>query len=197
MASPMKKYHRAIAGSWWKEARPRAATLKFAPASRRFKGHAGAVRALCVLAERRLVSAADDGTIRLWDLATCAEVACLQGHNGSVDALCVLADGRLASGSSDGTIRLWDLSTSAETARIEITPVENGTWWVTALCTLPDGRLAFGDSEGTIRLWDPATGVEIARLDIDARVACLSALTDTRLVAGDQLGRLHWLEVIE
>jgi dienelactone hydrolase len=42
MASPMKKYHRAIAGSWSKEARPRAATLKFAPyrgASHGFDDH--------------------------------------------------------------------------------------------------------------------------------------------------------------
>jgi hypothetical protein len=54
-----------------------------------------------------------------------------------------------------------------------------------------------GDDDGTIRLWDTATRAEIARLEVDAPVTCLAALTGRRLVAGDQLGRLHWLEVVE
>jgi hypothetical protein len=120
-----------------------------------------------------------------------AETARLEGHSYAVSALCVLPDGRLASGSYDGTIRLWDMTAGAETARLEGHSGEVG-----ALCMLPGGRLASGSSDGTIRLWDTTTGAETARLEADAPLLCLTALADLHLVAGDTLGRLHWLEVV-
>jgi len=157
----------------------------------RLEGHSYGVRALCVLHDGRLASGSNEGTIRLWDVTTGAETARLEGHSYGVSALCVLSDGRLASGSYDGTIRLWDATTGAETARLQTRTV--CPW---ALCVLPDGRLASGSYDGTIRLWDVTTGAETARLEADAPLFCLTALADLQLVAGDKLGRLHWLEVV-
>jgi WD40 repeat protein len=130
-------------------------------------------------------------TIRLWDTTSGAETARLDGHPGTVSALCALPDGRLASGSYDNTIRLWDTTSGAETARLE-----GHAAAVTALCVLPDGRLASGSWDRTIRLWDIASGQEMTRLEIDAPVHCLAAHSHNRLVAGDQIGRLHWLECL-
>ncbi|MCB9946457.1 MAG: hypothetical protein H6842_01365 [Rhodospirillaceae bacterium] len=53
-----------------------------------------------------------------------------------------------------------------------------------------------------MRLWDPATGQELCRLELDAAVDCLAVLPATddtgwRLIAGDAMGRLHWLEVLD
>jgi WD40 repeat protein len=122
-----------------------------------------------------------------------AETARLQGHTGSVKALCVLTDGRLASGSWDGTIRLWDVATGAETARLE-----GRASSVTALCTLSDGRLASGSTDNTIRLWDVSRGTETARSDVDAPIFSLTALNSgNRVVVGDALGRLHWLQMVD
>jgi WD40 repeat protein len=120
-----------------------------------------------------------------------AETARLEGHFDGVRTLCVLPDGRLASGSNDRTIRLWDVTTGAETARLE-----GHSDGVIALCVLPDGRLASGSNDRTIRLWDVTTDAETARLEADAPLLCLAALADLHLVAGDTLGRLHWLEVV-
>ncbi len=163
----------------------------------RLEGHCGAVMALAVLADGRLASGSADNTVRLWDPATGAETARLEGHTDWVMALTVLTDGRLASGSYDKTVRLWDPATGAETVRLE-----GHTDWVRALAVLADGRLASGSADNTVRLWDPATGVELCRLELDGTVHSLAFLPDPdgdgwRLIAGDALGRLHWLRVVD
>ncbi|PRY33192.1 WD40 repeat protein [Pseudosporangium ferrugineum] len=77
-------------------------------------GHSRAVRALTevvVDGGRRLASAGDDRTIRIWDTRDGACTAVLAGHLDGVSALCpVVVGGRslLASGGRDRTIRLWD-----------------------------------------------------------------------------------------
>jgi WD40 repeat protein len=107
----------------------------------------------------------------------------------------VLPDGRLASGSVDHTVRLWDLTRGAETARFD-----GHSSVVTALCMLPDGRLVSGWGDKTIRLWELFARSEVSRLEVDAPIECLIALTAVpgiHLIAGDQIGRLHWLEVVD
>jgi WD40 repeat protein len=147
--------------------------------------------ALCMLPDGRLASGSDDNTVRLWDLTTGTEIACLVGHSDRVTALCMLPDGRLAAGHGN-TIRLWDLTTGAESARLV-----GHSDWVTALCMLPDGRFASGSWDRTIRLWDLSTGAEKTCLEIDAPVRCLISLSAARFVTSDDLGRLHWLEVVD
>jgi WD40 repeat protein len=94
----------------------------------------------------------------------------------------------------DSTIRLWDSASGAETARLE---VPKGGVLELAVPVLRDGRLASGGFDKTLRLWDPASGAAIARLEVDVAVTCLAALPNGSLVAGDELGRLHWLVVVE
>jgi WD40 repeat protein len=65
------------------------------------------------------------------------------------------------------------------------------------LCVLPDGRLASGSGDHTIRLWDTDTQRDITRLEVDGRISCVAALPNGHLVAGDALGRLHWLEIVD
>ena len=80
-------------------------------------GHRGAVNALAVLpaaggASERVVSAGQDGLVRVWDAETGAAVGPdLSGHSDAVTCLAVLrgehAQHRIASGSRDATIRVW------------------------------------------------------------------------------------------
>ena len=151
------------------------------------------VKDLCVLADGRLAASIPvDGTIRLWDVATNAETGRLEQRGEWIGALRQLKDGRLASGSVHGTIRLWDVTIKAETGRLE-----GHTDQILVLSLLPDGRLVSGSTDRTIRVWDVTSGAEVARLEVDAPITALVAVGPNRLVAGDQGGRLHWLEVLD
>ena len=64
-----------------------------------------------------VISGSDDGTVRVWDLATGAPVGDpFTGHTGRVRSVAAAElDGRpvVISGSDDGTVRVWDLATGA------------------------------------------------------------------------------------
>ena len=108
-----------------------------------------------------LASGSDDGTVRIWDVATGQEGAVLEGHTDMVRALAVAPDASwLASGSDDGTVRIWDVATGQERAVLE-----SHTSHVEALAVAPDGSwLASGSWDSTVRIWDAATSRERALL---------------------------------
>ncbi len=158
----------------------------------RLAGHEVSAGVLWIPSDPRDYLRDNHGTICLMGAANGAQTAGRVKHRVSVSDRCLLADGRLASGSYDGTIRVWNAATGVETARLE-----GHTDDVNTLCLLADGRLASGSDDRTIRLWDAAIRAEIARLELDAPVNALVAIAPNRLVAGDQRGLLHWLEVVD
>ena len=129
--------------------------------------------------------------IRLWDPKTGRETTRLELHKSWVGAFAVLPDGRLVSGSWDKTIRIWDPKTEQETTRLE-----GHDDRVAALAVLGEQRLASGSWDKTIRLWDLNTGREITRLELDSPIGALAVLPSSKLVAGDGLGRINWLDII-
>ena len=123
---------------------------------------------------KTLGSGFEDGTVRLWDVATQSEVAILEGHADRVNSCRFSPDGALlASGANDDTAVLWDLATQTEIAtlgeRAEPGP-EGGisigdSKWVLSVSFSPDGALlAAGDSDGTVTLWDTATQAPVGTL---------------------------------
>ena len=143
-----------------------------------------------LLPDGRLASGSADKTIRLWDTSSGQQTARLGGHTDRIPALALLPDGRLASGSWDKTIRLWDTASGQETARLE----GHTDSFLPSRCS-PTGGWRRGLDE-TIRLWDAGSGTEITRLETDAALNSVVALNDSFLVAGDALGRLHWLQIL-
>ncbi len=71
----------------------------------------------------------DDGTARVWDLATGQTISTLEGHTGSVLAVAWSPDGQqVLTGSCDGTARVWDLATGQTMTCWRATPTGCGRW---------------------------------------------------------------------
>jgi WD40 repeat protein len=64
---------------------------------------------------RRLASGGGDATAKIWDVASGAELACLQGDMSEIWAVSFSPDGhRVATAGSEETLKLWDAETGQE-----------------------------------------------------------------------------------
>jgi len=72
------------------------------------EGHTGVVRCLQTDGSR-ILSAADDKTIKVWDLPTGRRLVTLRSHSDGVTCL-QFNDFYIVSGSYDKTVKLWDFT---------------------------------------------------------------------------------------
>jgi WD40 repeat protein len=105
---------------------------------------------------KRIVSASQDNTLKVWDAKSGVETLTLNGHTKPVWSVAYSPDGkRIVSGSDDRSIKVWDVRTGQETLTLK-----GHTSGVTAVASSPQGyRIVSGSADGTIKIWD-ATPME-------------------------------------
>lgn len=104
-----------------------------------------------------IVTGSHDGTIRLTDATSRAQVGSVDHPGGRVSALAALADGRIAAAGSDGTIIAFDPARPADivvvggkgTAEFNL-----GGTTLLSLGGLLDGRISAGFVENKVRIFD-------------------------------------------
>jgi WD40 repeat protein len=109
-----------------------------------------------------LVSTSLDGTVRVWDVATGAELLSLENHGGAVHTVAIDPQGEWAvTGGEDGNARLWDLNSGEEIRLFPDFHVPE-PWGQLDLSS--DGSLLATPSlSNTVKIWDTATG-ELLRI---------------------------------
>ncbi len=118
---------------------------------------------------KTLAAASDNGTARLWDIATQSPTSASMTADGNpLTAVAFSPDGKiLATGDSGGEVRLWDVATRQQIgAAITADGVP-----VNAVAFSPNGTmLATASDDGTARLWDVSTHSQVgAPMTADAK----------------------------
>jgi WD40 repeat protein len=125
--------------------------------------HPSAVICVAFSADGRHIvsgSGSGDGTVRIWDAETGAEVSApLVGHSNRVNSVAFSPNCRhIVSGSRDNTVRIWDAETGAEVSA----PLVGHSNWVNSVAFSSDGRhVVSGSRDNTVRIWDAETGAEV------------------------------------
>jgi hypothetical protein len=109
-------------------------------------GHSSSINVIALTPDgKQIVSGADDGILKVWDLATGKELRSLSGHGNAVTAIIVTPDGKqVISGSKDGTLTVWNLARGQELFTmteqdylIETIAVTSDSKWVTTSGSSP------------------------------------------------------------
>lgn len=157
------------------------------------EGNNGYLRTLAVLPDGRIAAGGPDG-ICVWDTAGIVQRLVVEG-NEIVDQLVALPDCRLVAAGTYSGISLWDL-----TSNRELEPLERGGGPLGPvrhyLTLFSDGRLLVAANR-LIRLWHRGLNSICAEFEADALITCLIATPSGQIVAGDQSGNLHFLDLIE
>ena len=128
------------------------------------QNHTGGVNAVASLPNERAVSASNDRTLKVWNLAGmirlelsggrfALKAQCLhtlQGHRSSVLCVAALPRDRIVSGSRDKTLRVWDVTGGGGHC---LQTMRGHTGWVNCVGVLPDGRVVSGSRDKTLKVW--------------------------------------------
>jgi WD40 repeat protein len=125
-------------------------------------GHTGKVRSAVFSPDgRRIATAADDGTARIWDARFGEPLLSVAGHAGRLHSVAFSPDGQqLVTGSYDATAQVWDAATGREVLRLT-----GHSAAISGAVFSSDGqRLLTTSLDRSARVWAATTGQQLLHL---------------------------------
>jgi WD40 repeat protein len=147
------------------------------------------VNSLLRINSQQIVTASNDTTIKVWNMAS-GSLACsttLYNHSGPVNTIVALPNGYLASGSCDNTIKIWDLL-----AGQLISTLTGHTGCVNDLKYNPfigsTGSLISGSSDMSVIVWDLSSWfMNVKTLTTSSAINSLLIMPSGTIVAGSNM----------
>lgn len=130
-------------------------------------GHTAEIsRVLITPDEKQVISASEDGTLRVWDARSGAALFTLSGHENPVSWAALSPDGSRLFSASDGSLKAWDLKRRSELLSIP-------HFMFAFVQVTADGRQVVAGSD-QIRMWDLTTGALRFELKPEGALAALA-----------------------
>ncbi|HLT39890.1 MAG TPA: WD40 repeat domain-containing protein [Enhygromyxa sp.] len=115
-------------------------------------GHDRTIKALALLPDGRLLSASEDGSLRIWDRER-GTSKLVRGQPGPINSIALSSDhSQLATGSDNGTITLWSVKGPKK-----LGVLSGHGHHVRDVGFTSDGALVSASDDGSLRLWAIAT----------------------------------------
>lgn len=127
-------------------------------------GHTDQIRLATFSADgRRLVTASEDHTARIWDAMTGRELMQLKHDNKVWQAMFSRDGTRIITASGDNKARIWDSTSGKQVAELQHGE-KNSSSVLVAVFSPDASRAATVSSDGTAWIWDVLTGRDLVRL---------------------------------
>jgi serine/threonine protein kinase len=125
-----------------------------------YRGHTQSVKGVLWLSNQHIASGSLDGTVRIWDASTGADIGRYAQQNAEVKTVASSPDSKyIASGDINGKIHVWDAATGQD----RFSPLYDGqAKAVRSIAWSPDGRyLAAGSDDSLVSIWDAQGGSQV------------------------------------
>ena len=139
----------------------------------------------------RIVTASDDGTVRVWDANVHSGIGqvVLAGHDVGITAAAMNEAGdHIISTGIDGTAKIWSLGFNADAEWMNL--VTDPAWYGDVTFT-PDGSNLLGsDLNGKVKIWSAATGQVVRTLQGHGRALGMEGIPAVATIAVSPDGKL-------
>jgi WD40 repeat protein len=124
---------------------------------RRSARHHGPIRGVTRVAANEFASWADDGDLRVWQIADGKCRLCIPVHSGSVSGAFPITDGGIVTWCRDGTVSAWALADGRSLGRLSLDDARFDN-----VLLIGGSLIVVVVTRESIRLWDLATLKEVA-----------------------------------
>jgi CHAT domain/WD domain, G-beta repeat len=136
---------------------------------------------------RRLASASQDKTARIWEISSGKQLHTLT-HTGDVRSVVFSPDGRWLATSTGKTTRIWDTSSGKQ-----LHTLTRDMSLVQAVVFSPDGRWLATSSFDATLIWELSSGKQLQTISHDSLVLVLAFSPDLRWLATSTIDGTTWI----